>query len=163
MFFTASFSLMRLADTCAKFEFALPVTATLQYLCLKIHPSHNLFLLHFFFPHCKFLTCCSWGFCLLQSQTHKPALNFAASHIVLILDMILSPLGWFQSLQDNQHSSENNFLQKEKRKPVSACTHASDYFVSHSPLFSRQSCLMDCPRARDLTASKLLVVLPKVG
>lgn len=116
-----------------------------------------------FLSPCKFLICCSWLFCLLQSQTQKPALHFAVSHIILILDMTLSPLGWLQSLQDNQNSSENKFLQKEKRKTTSACAHTSDFFVSHIPLFPDQSCPTDCPKARDLTASKLLVILPKVG
>lgn len=37
---------------CAKSEFSLPAKASLQYLCLKFHPLHNLFLL--FLPSCKF-------------------------------------------------------------------------------------------------------------
>lgn len=36
----------------AKCEFSLPAKAWLQYLCLKFHPLHNLFLL--FLASCKF-------------------------------------------------------------------------------------------------------------
>jgi len=66
-------------------------------------------------------------------------------------------------LQDNQHSSENKYLQKEKRRTTSACAHTSDFFVSHSPLFPGQSSPTDCPKAGDLRASRLLVILPKAG
>lgn len=68
------------------------------------------------------------------------------------------------SLQENQVSSENKCLQKEKKeKTMSACAQMSNLFARTSPLFPWKSCPMDCPKARDLTASKLLVMLSKFG
>lgn len=139
-----------------------PATAILQYLGLKISPSHNLFLC-FFFPSANSLNVAHnfFAFCRARLTNQQCALLPAMLSSSLTWSCLL--LADFRVCKITSRLQKTNFYKKKKGKTTSACAHISDFFVSHSPLFPGQSCPMDCPKARELTASKPLVILPKAG
>lgn len=90
-------------------------------------------------------------------------MHYTANHIVHILDMNLSPLGWFQRTICKTTDTFQKINVQKKRTTTSAYAQISDFFLSSSPLFPGPCCPMDCPKARDLTALKLLVIFPEHG